>query len=93
MDIYCPQCAEPIDMDYIHDVVADRHAAGDTVATFDTVYRSFIRTGCLAIGGRHTDPPVADDDTIMDIRSIYDIIGHDADGCASMLDDVMNGLW
>ena len=89
MDLYCPLCAEPIDMDYIHDVVDDRRSTGDTVATFDTVYRSFIRRGCPAVDMTCND--TTDTETTETIRMIYDILGSDPDGAASMMDDMMTG--
>lgn len=86
MDIYCPRCLEPTDMDYIHDVVADRRTT-DPDVTYDTVAREFRRIGCPAIGT--TCNTATMDDERSDIVSMtYDLLGDDMDGAAALLDDL-----
>lgn len=84
MDIYCCKCGEPVELDYIHDVVADRIAAGDTAATYSIVAAEFRRTGCPAIGGSCNTDTVAHPA----VSAMYDLLGDDMDGAAAMMEDM-----
>lgn len=44
MDVYCPKCAEPVEMDYFHDIADEQHT------TYAAVARNFRVIGCAAIG-------------------------------------------
>lgn len=82
MDIYCPKrgCAEPVEMDYLHDVAEEN----DT--TFTTVLHDFQRSGCEAIGMSHStgnDPSGRAE--VMD--AMFDLLGDDVDGAAAMMED------
>lgn len=80
MDIYCPRCAEPVEIDFLHDVADEQ----DT--TFDAVYRAFRRTGCVAIGASCN--PEGDTDRAAIASVLYDVLGDDVDGVASTLSDL-----
>ena len=84
MDIYCPKCAEPWDMDELHEAVA-----ADYYPTFTEARKAFARYGCPAMDGRAKACP----DTVIGhdmgnlISEVYDLLGDDLDGAASMLED------
>ena len=77
MDIYCPKCAEPLDMDELHYI--------DGLG-FDAARKAFYADGCAGIGftcsagggGLRADAAAA----------MYDLLGDDIDGAAAMLDDL-----
>lgn len=76
MDVYCSKCSEPVDTDYFHDV------ADENGTTYRTVMRDFQARGCEALGMKHGDMgpnPYAD--------ALYDLLGDDMDGAASMMAD------
>lgn len=79
MDVYCPVCSEPWDVDEFHDV------ADELDSTFDAVRKDFRRRGCAALGQR----PCVPDDSLRSLASatLMDVLGDDIDGVASMLDD------
>lgn len=79
MDVYCPKCGEPVELDYFHDVAAD------TSSTYSAVRDDFARRGCAAIGGRCNDRP--DEDRALAAAALFEIMGDDADGVAAMLED------
>ena len=93
MDIYCPRCGEPMELDYIHDVVADRIAAGDTTATYDTVAADYRVRGCPAVDGRCNESTTRTGDTAASV--VFDLLGDDMDGAAAMMEDMdmMSGRW
>ena len=76
MDLLCPKCREPWENDYIHD-----HAA-EVGSTYAKVSADFRIRGCEAFGERHgemtADPAIAE---------LYDLLGDDMDGAASMFED------
>jgi len=51
MDIHCPVCAEPWDMDELHDVPG---------LTFEAARRRFAKEGCRVFGSEHNSPGDAD---------------------------------
>lgn len=79
MDIRCRKCAEPIDMDELHDI------AIDTGTTFHEVQRSFVQYGCVALG--MVCNTQADTELAAISGALFDMLGDDIDGVASMLED------
>lgn len=79
MDVYCPKCGEPVELDYFHDVAAD------TRSTYSAVRDDFARRGCAAIDGRCNDRP--DKSRASAAAAMFDVMGDDADGIAAMLED------
>lgn len=79
MDILCPNCAEPWDMDTLHDV-ADIHGS------FDAAYKVFRTKGCgEAFGdyyGNHCVPAGRPE-----LAELAYLLGDDVDGYASMCED------
>jgi hypothetical protein len=86
MDIYCPRCGEPWDMDELHFEAEDRAARGDKDATYESVARDFRRRGCAALGGQCSDSPNTDRAEAASI--LYDMLGDDLDGAAALLEDM-----
>lgn len=84
MDIYCPKCAEPWDIDSLHD------AADDLNSTFDQVRVRFQQVGCVALGMPVTCEPAKDPAATFraEVAGVmYDLLGDDIDGAASMFED------
>jgi hypothetical protein len=79
MDIYCPKCAEPVELDYLHTV------ADDNDTTFDVELGRFQTLGCEAIGASHN--PNKDNGRASAAAAMYDLLGDDIDGAAAMLED------
>lgn len=80
MDIRCPICGEPWDIESLHD------EAEWLDETFDKVRKRFYSDGCGKVFGvpsceRSTDNAA----TIAALA--YDLMGDDVDGIASMLED------
>lgn len=87
MDIMCPRCGEPWEIDSIHEEVAERVYEGRT-ATYASVAREFQSRGCAAFtayGARCTGLP--DKGRAAAASAMYDLLGDDLDGAASMLED------
>ena len=87
MDIRCPICSEPWDLDTLHDEVTERfddQARSETPYEdlFGQVRRDFSRQGCEALGSRHAQTTA---DPI--VSEIYALMGDDLDGAASLLED------
>jgi len=85
MDIFCPKCGEPCDIDYLHEV------AEDDGKTFQEVYHQFQKQGCIAVGWKCSEilPQPADGklSKAEAVSALYDLLGDDVDGVASMMDD------
>ncbi len=79
MDIFCPKCAEPVELDYLHTV------ADDNDTTFDVELGRFQTLGCEAIGASHN--PNRDTGRASAAAAMYDLLGDDIDGAAAMLED------
>jgi hypothetical protein len=78
VDIYCPRCGEPIDIDELHEVAG---------MGFEEAREAFTTTeGCGIITGA-TCAQVDDDRTAL-IRGTYEILGNDIDGCAATFEDM-----
>jgi len=82
MDIYCPKCAEPWDIDSLHD------AAKEFSCTYDEVWKQFKQSGCSALGSKCN---IKDDEPrslkAMASGALMDIMGDDMDGVAATLED------
>lgn len=79
MDIYCPKCGEPVELDYLHDVASDHGK------TYKEVLHDFQQRGCPAIDD--TCNPVKNERAYY-ADALYDLLGDDIDGAASMFDDL-----
>ena len=89
MDINCPRCAEPVEIDYLHDI-ADHDGT-----TFREVLHGFQADGCEAIHAV-CNPRVSDRDRARAAGAamLYEILGDDIDGAAAMLEDfALMGGW
>ena len=76
-------------MDSIHDEAYER---GDNWS-FTRVLRLFQQSGCPVLGGHCSEVDTETDDTFGLTRSqassaLYEMLGDDIDGAASMLDDM-----
>lgn len=81
MDVYCPKCGEPCDMDYFHDV------ADEKGSTYTAVMRDFQQRGCVAVDFGFCVPNEEGATRAMYADALYDLLGDDMDGAASMLAD------
>ena len=86
MDIICPICAEPFDMDELHD--------NEEGLSFKEAYKRFRTEGCGEIFGTSCRPP---EDEVGKERAavasaLSDLLGDDADGFAAMMEDYELGL-
>lgn len=88
MDVYCPKCSEPWDLDTLHEEVEERNGAlADSLRRpYDVeiaeVRADFRRRGCEAFGSRHSDhvaSPI--------VSEVLDLLGDDLDGAAALLED------
>lgn len=88
MDIRCPKCGEPWDFDTLHD------AAEEQESTYDKVAADFRSRGCAALGWGSCSEPSEETDRHYGLRpqdaasALYDLLGDDMDGAASMLEDM-----
>lgn len=80
MDIYCTRCSEPIDMDYLHDLVEE-----GMYANFKEALHAFQTKGCEALG----EPQCERSDSLRAaaMGAMFDLLGDDVDGAAAMMDD------
>jgi hypothetical protein len=95
MDILCPRCGEPWDMDTLHDEAKERLDAGQVPSgwTYGQVYNGlvslFVKRGCRALKMIGADPcERVDDERTESIRTIYAMMPGDLDGCAAMFEDM-----
>ena len=97
MDIYCPKCGEPWDIDSLHGEVevrlADIPNRSSYEKTFETVRQDFYRRGCVALRATCGCVLPETDSTFGLTRaeasaSLMEMLGDDIDGVASMLDDM-----
>lgn len=78
MDIRCPVCGEPWEIDSLHSM-------GDWIGedlTFPKARARFMEQGCEAFGTTHGEG-IADPAVV----AIMDLLGDDVDGAASLLED------
>jgi len=84
MDIYCRHCGEPWDIDSLHDVDLPIEQAN----------KLFRKNGCGVFGNEFNSDPNSkctnephNPDTAMKAGSLYDVLGSDLDGAASMMEE------
>jgi hypothetical protein len=104
MDIYCSICAEPWDMDSLHEEIDLRKSDGRMPATtnqaeYDPLYsqvrNEFATKGCRALSYAYPDgdgwcKPSTDPKAQFRAElaaAMYDLMGDDLDGVASIMDD------
>lgn len=75
MDLYCPVCGEPWDVDELHDVEGK---------TFAQARRDFQKKGCAVFGNAHNQYP--DTKASSFARTMNEVLGDDIDGIAAMAD-------
>lgn len=95
MDIKCPKCGEPWDMDCIHDEISDRHpdepwriGGKHNQALYEQNYYGvvlgeFRTNGCSALGSRCNPNTTAHPA----IGELMDLMGDDVDGAAALMED------
>ena len=83
MDIYCGTCAEPVELDFLHDVAEEKNT------TFDRVLHEFQSIGCPAVGYAHSEVTDVRADTAMAMGALFDLLGDDVDGAAAMMEDYL----
>ena len=95
MDILCPKCGEPWDMDSIHDEARERIQAGSVPASapYEQVYNGlvalFVRRGCRTFKMLGASPcERVDDERTAAARAMYAMMPDDLDGCAAMFEDM-----
>lgn len=88
MDIRCPKCGEPWDLDTIHE------AADEQDSTYEKVSADFRSRGCVAFGWGGCSTPSTEVDAHYGLPpqvaagALYDLLGDDLDGAAAMLEDM-----
>lgn len=84
MDIKCPVCREPWDIDSLHDVA-------DEFGSFDATYRIFRTQGCgvafASWGNQHCTREARNDAKSDALFALAELLGDDVDGYASMIED------
>jgi hypothetical protein len=92
MDIRCPKCGEPWDMDTLHDEVEARNGALAAIfrrpyeVEYNEVSADFRARGCPALTSYAATCSQAT--ASPGIGILYDLLGDDLDGAAAMLDDL-----
>lgn len=82
MDIRCPICGEPWDMDELHDLIPDE------CDDYHKAVSLFRNKGCEAFGSKHN---VIENKNAATLTSmLFDVLGDDVDGIASELEDAEN---
>lgn len=82
MDIKCPKCAEPWEVDTIHDYV-DAHGSD-----FDTQYKLFRTKGCgVAFVKWSVKCEPVDSEQTHILAEMADMFGDDVDAYASFVDE------
>lgn len=85
MDIYCPRCGEPWDIDSLHDEAAESNRS------FSDVRADFAVKGCLALtsfGVRPEDCLRKNNLKTAAASALFDLLGDDVDGIASEMADL-----
>jgi len=78
MDIICPKCSEPMDLDELHYMGVP----------FDEARRIFFEKGCNWLyNGKECAPTYGDNEVGEKSAVLYELLGDDIDGIASMLED------
>lgn len=87
MDIYCPRCAEPTDIEELHEAVEI-----GTAENFDDARRQFYSVGCRVLFGGSPCPKTNDPRALL-AAELADILGEDVDGIAAMHEDAEAMGW
>lgn len=77
MDIYCPVCGEPWNLDALHDVPG---------VAFESARRRFAREGCRVFGSTHNS--AVDSDRAAKSAVLHQLLGDDIDGIAALMEDL-----
>ena len=77
MDIFCPVCGEPWDLDELHDVPG---------IPFEAARRGFAAEGCGVFGTKHNS--TIDSDRATKSAVLHELLGDDIDGIASLMEDL-----
>jgi len=77
MDIYCPVCGEPWDLDELHGVPG---------ITFEAARRRFAAEGCGLFDSQHNS--AIDSDRAAKSALLHELLGDDIDGIASLMEDL-----
>lgn len=89
MDIICPRCCEPWEIDTVHEYVGEmREMFPRGTYSFGSVYRAFITKGCGQAfhGWKVTCEPVISGPGLS-FYSLGEMFGDDVDGYASFCED------
>ncbi len=78
-DVYCSKCNEPVDVFEFHDVAEEQNK------TYSEVSAAFRNSGCSALGWSCSNNISADRG--MKLDALYDLLGDDIDGAASLIED------
>lgn len=81
MDLICGECAEPVDNDYLHDLVEE--GMYDTYSNAAAAFRS---KGCEALGDTH-NAATTGSFRAHAADAMFDLLGDDMDGAAAMMED------
>ena len=83
MDINCPKCGEPWELETFHDVADDKDI------TFGEAMNDFRAGGCSSTGWTKCSPRVEGRARAMAGASavLFELLGDDIDGVAAMLED------
>lgn len=78
------RCGEPLDMDYLHDLVEE-----GMYANFQEALHAFQQKGCEALG----EPRCERSNTLKAevMGAMFDLLGDDVDGAAAMMEDFEYG--
>lgn len=89
MDIYCPKCGEPWDNDCLHEEADERKNLQLPGADYTTVARQFASKGCAALSAAYGPVECTPNNSLRAMASdaMFDLMGDDVDGVASMMDD------
>ena len=93
MDLICPRCGEPWDMDCLHDEAAERHTkdGGEYADVYASVAGDFRARGCLALTTAYGSQPGCvreQSHSTLAASATYELLGDDMDGAAAMLEDM-----
>ena len=80
MDLYCPKCGEPVELDHLHDVAAVAEM------TFGEIYEDFMRRGCPAVDSSCSSE--ADHERAEAAAVLFETLGDDCDAIAALMEDI-----
>lgn len=91
MDIYCPRCGEPWEIDSLHELIEEQIAVIGPISNeeyedrFNQKRKEFRSVGCNVFNTKHNVPANRNVAAISQVA--FDLMGDDIDGIASMMDD------